>query len=96
MLSAPSKEHLPAHSRDVCPWGATCAVHARPTFADQSQRSAEKKSAKRLKACGKCGGPRSKPGLRAYLPGGDYVPACAACALLGSLPKFLRPKAVAA
>lgn len=38
MLAAPSKEHLPAHSRDVCPWGKTCSVHAKPTFADMHER----------------------------------------------------------
>ena len=29
MLAAPDKTNLPAHSRDVCPWGATCPVHGR-------------------------------------------------------------------
>lgn len=84
--------NLPVHSRDVCPWGTTCEVHSRPTFADQTQRRFEK----RLKACGKCGGRRTVPKLRGYLPGGDYVPVCLQCAQVGALPKFLRPQAVPA
>lgn len=29
MLEAPSRETLPTHSTEVCPWGKTCPVHGR-------------------------------------------------------------------
>lgn len=84
---------MPAHSRDVCPWGTTCPAHAQPTFGEQAQRRLEK----RLKACGKCGGRRTVAGLRGYERGtGLDVPVCVACHRLSALPKFLRQRAVAA
>jgi hypothetical protein len=46
---------LPVHSRDICPWGATCSVHARQTFADEVGR---KKTGRPLKPCVKCASAR--------------------------------------
>ena len=94
MLAAPDKEHLPAHSRDVCPWTGTCPVHARPTFADEvratSRRIHRAKVAatkprrtykvRALTPCALCGGPRLEKNLSAYVRGfGHAVPVCGTC-----------------
>lgn len=82
MLAPPSKEHLPAHSRDVCPWGSTCPVHAGPTFADVRRTDARRLSRKTLrnrplKACHKCGQARPE-GLKLKREG-TTRPVCRAC-----------------
>lgn len=49
MLEAPRKEHLPTHSREVCPWGKTCSVHHREPVFD-AHAGLEYQRARRLTA----------------------------------------------
>lgn len=67
MLAAPDKTNLPAHSRDVCPWGTSCPTHAGATFADQVKRNFDARhlprktlssAPRQRKPCVSCGGAR--------------------------------------
>lgn len=71
MLAPPSKEHLPAHSRDVCPWGDSCKSCWTPRLAKSA------KLGRPLKECFKCGGPRTS-NLQGAVRGLTR-PLCASC-----------------